>query len=102
MSKFAPVITDRLDYATADVYLLKHGVLTVTEFESFRRALQNGSFTNGDLVRKLLKNIFDKPREFYRALREHVNDDQNVHAGNKELLHMLPENFVSVFIFYVS
>lgn len=93
---YAPLITEKLDYATVDVYLIKHEIVTVAEFESFRKALQNGSSTNGDLVRKLLVKIFEKPREFYKALREHVNDkSQNVHAGNKELFYQLPDSFVS-------
>ena len=92
----AATIIQRFDYSTADAYLLKHGVLTVGEFDSFRKALQNGSSTNTDLVRRLFPKISEKPREFYRALRESVSDQsQNVHPGNKELFHHLPKNFVS-------
>ena len=98
VKQFAPTITGRLDYATVDVYLLKYEILTVSEFDSFRKALQSGSLTNDDLVHKLLAKIFMKPREFYRALREHVNDIKNAHAGNKELFLMLPENFVSIYV----
>jgi len=97
--QFAPAITERLDYATIDVYLLKHGIVSVSEFDSFQQALRHGSLTNTALVRKLLPKIFAKPRDFYRALREHVNDNQNVHTGNKELFQKLPRKFVSVFIF---
>ena len=95
MKKFVPDITEKLNYATADIYLLQQGVLTVAEFENFQKALQNGSLGNGDVVRKLLPKILEKPRDFYRALRQHIQDNYNVHAGNMELFHMLPYNFVS-------
>ena len=97
VKQYAPIITEKLDFATVDVFLLSHGVLSVTEYDSYRRALQNGNVTNGDLVRQLLPTLIGKPREFYRALRDHVNNEsQDVHAGNLELYHRLPENFVSV------
>ena len=95
VNKFVLDIAEKLDYATADIYLLQQGVLTAEEFASFQKALQNGSLINGDVVRKLLPRILKKPREFYRALRQHVQHNHNVHAGNMELFHMLPEYFVS-------
>ena len=95
---FVPEIAERLDYATVDIYLLQKEVITASEFDSFQKALQNGTSTNGDLIRKLLPRILEKPREFYRALRQHIQDNHNVHAGNKELFKKLPENFVSLFI----
>ena len=97
--QFAPAISERLDYATIDVYLLKYEIVSVSEFAGFQQALQHGSLTNAVLVRKLLPKIFAKPRDFYHALRDNVNDNRNVHTGNKELFHMLPQKFVSAFIF---
>ena len=97
VNHYAPIIAEKFDFSSADVYLLKYGVILVVEFDRFRRALQSGSLTNGDLIRQLLIRISDKPREFYRALRDCVNDNPEVvHPSNKELFHQLPENFVSV------
>ena len=100
VKQFAPDIVEKLDYATVDIYLLQKGILTSAEFETFQRALQNGFLGNGGVVRQLLPKILQKPRDFYRALRQHVQDNYNVHAGNKELFHMLPDNFVSVTTVY--
>ena len=99
VKKFIPTITERLDYATVDVYLLTYEVLTISEYDSYRKALQNGTLTNGDVVRTILPKILMKPRKFYQALRTHVEDNSNLHSGNNELFHMLPENFVSVAIY---
>ena len=94
---YAPLITQNLDFATMDVYLLKRGVLSVVEYNRFRKAIQSGLSTNGDVIHEILPRILKKAREFYRALREHVNDkNQDVHPSNKELFDKLPENFVSV------
>ena len=93
----APVITEKLNFESVDVYLLKHEVISVTEYDRFRKALQSGSLSDGDLVRQLLPNIFKRAREFYRALRDYVNDKhQDVHPTNKELFYQLPDNFVSI------
>ena len=96
--KYAPMITEKLDYSSIDLYLLKYGVITDQEFTSHQKIIQNGALTNGTLVRtRLMEKIFQKPREFYRALREHVTGKkEDVHAGNKELFQSLPESFVSV------
>ena len=96
LKQYAPLITQKLDFATAVVYLLKHGVLSVVEYDCFRKALQSGSSTNSNVVHQILPNILKKGREFYRALRECVNDkSEDVHPSNKELFYQLPENFVS-------
>jgi len=94
VEQFAPAITEKLEYATIDVYLLKHGIISTSEYGSFQQAFQHGS-TNSDLVRKLLTKILANPRNFYHALHEHVSDKQNVHASHMELFSMLPKNFVS-------
>ena len=98
VNKYAPIITEKLDYSSIEMYLLKYGVITNQECTSHQKIIQNGTLTNGDLVRtKLIEKIFQKPREFYRALREHVNGKtEDVDPGNKELLRSLPESFVSV------
>ena len=90
--QYAPSITERLDYATIDVYLLRHKIVSLSEFESFQQALQHGSLTNEALVRKLLPKILAKPRNFYRALREYVDQNPNVHTGNRDLFLKLPQN----------
>ena len=93
---YAPLIAQNLDFATTDVYLLKHGVLSVVEYDRLRKALQSGSSTNGDVVHQILPRILKEPRDFYRALRDHVNDKpEDVHPSNSELFRQLPENFVS-------
>ena len=93
---YAPAITQYLDFATADVYLLKHGVLSLLEHGRFSKALQTGSSTNSDLVRNLLPRIFERAREFYRALRDFVDEKtEDVHSSNIVLFRKLPENFVS-------
>ena len=93
---YAPLITQNLDFTTADVYLLKHKVLSVVEYDRFRRALQSGSSSNGDLVRLMLPRILERAREFYRALRDFVNDKtEDIHSSNIDLFRQLPENFVS-------
>ena len=95
VNQYAHIIKEKLDFATVNAYLLKHGVITTSEY--IYKSLQNGSITNSDLVSQLLPKISRKPREFYRALREHVNDkSQDVHPSNLELYHQLPESFVSV------
>ena len=97
VKQYAPVIVEKLNFESADVFLLKHGVISVLEYEKFHRALQSGSLTNLDVVRQLLPRIFEKAREFYRALRDYVKDkQQDAHPTNKELLYQLPDNFVSV------
>lgn len=94
---YAPFITEKLDFATVDVYLLRHGVVSTAEYDSYCRALQNGNVTNSDLVRQLLPKLIGKPREFYRALRDHVNNEsEDVHPSNLELFFQLPESFVSI------
>ena len=91
---YAPLITKKLDYATIDVYLIKHGVLSAVEYDRFRKNLQTS--TNGDVVHLILPRILEKAREFYRALREHVTDkSEDVQPSNKELFYQLPQNFVS-------
>ena len=95
--QYAPLITQNLDFATTEVYLLKHGVLSVVEYDRLRKALQSGSSTNGEVVHQILPRILKKAREFYRALRDHVNDQpEDVHPSNSELFYQLPENFVSI------
>ena len=97
VKQYAPVITEKLNFESADVYLLKHGVIEVVEYDRFRKALQSGSLTNCDLVRQLLPRVCERAREFYRALRDYVNDkQQDAHPTNKELFCQLPYNFVSV------
>ena len=95
--KYAPIITEKLDFASTDTYLLKHGVISVADYDGCCKALQSGSTTNAILVRQMLSKILGKPREFYRALRDHVNGKfEDVHPSNNELFYSLPVNFVSV------
>lgn len=94
--QYALLITQNLDFATTDVYLLKYGILSVVEYDRFRKALQSGTSTNDDVVCQILPKILIKARYFYRALCEYVNDkNQDVHPSNNELFCQLPENFVS-------
>ena len=94
---YAPLIVQYLDYETTGVYLLQQGVLSVVDYDRFRKALQSAALTNSDVVDQLLQYILKKPREFYRALRGYVIDKgQDGQPSNKELFDKLPENFVSV------
>ena len=95
--KFAPNIKQLLDYESVDAHLLKHEVLNLRDFSSYQKSLKSSSLSNSDLVGMLIPKIFEKPRQFYRALRDHVRGNRDdVHAGNKELFDQLPQNFVSV------
>ena len=94
---YAPLIVQNLDFETTGVYLLQKGVLSVVDYDRFRKALQSGALTNSDVVDQLLHKILKNPREFYRALRGYVTDKgQDGQPSNKELFDKLPENFVSV------
>ena len=94
---YAPLIIRNLDFETTGVYLLQKGVLSVVDYDRYRRALQSGALTNRDVVDQLLQKILKKPREFYRALHAYVIDQgQDGQPSNKELFDKLPENFVSV------
>ena len=96
LKQYVPLIIQNLDFATTAVYLLKHGILSVVEYDLFRIALLSDSSINGNVIHKILPRIFERPREFYRALREHVNDKpEDVHPSNRELFYRLPGNFVS-------
>ena len=100
--KYAALITQNLHYETIDVYLLQRGVLSVVEYDRLRKALQSGSLTNSDVVHQILPRILKKPRDFYRALRDHVNDKpEDVHPSNDDLFYHLPESFVSTVYKYV-
>lgn len=57
VEKNAPIITEKLDFATIDVYLIRHGVVSVIESETYHRALQSGNVNNSDLVRQLLPKL---------------------------------------------
>ena len=94
--QYAPLIVRNLDFRTMDVYLLKHRVLSVVEYDHVCKALQSGASTNDDVVHLLLPRILERGREFYQALRDYVNDkNQDVQSSNKELFDQLPKNFVS-------
>ena len=94
--QYKPLIIQNLDFATTAVYLLKHGFLSEEEYYHSWKALQSGSLTNGNVIYHILPRILIRPREFYRALREYVNDKPEcVHSSNEELFYRLPENFVS-------
>ena len=65
VKQYAPVITEKLNFESADVYLLKHGVTSAVEYGRFHKALQSGSLTYCDLVYQLLPRVFERAREFY-------------------------------------
>ena len=97
LEHYAPLITQNLDFATMGVYLLKHGVVSVIQYDHFCKALQSGSSTNGEVMHQVMPRILRKARKFYRALRDYVNDkNQDAHPSNNELFDQLPKNFVSV------
>lgn len=94
--QYAPLIKEYFDFASCDAHMFKHGIISLSEYESFHKASQSGSLTNCGLVSQLVPKISEKPRKFYRALREYVHDKgPDVHSNNKELFDQLPDNFVS-------
>ena len=57
LKHYAPLIVQNLDFETTGVYLLQQGVLSVVDYDHFRKALQNDALTNSDVVDQLSHKI---------------------------------------------